>query len=53
VERLDATGHYDGSFAGGGLTSLPTDGTPAAVAVQADGKILVGGTTTATRWSGG
>jgi uncharacterized delta-60 repeat protein len=44
IGRVDATGHYDGSFTGGGVDVLPVAGAEAlALALQPDGKILVGG----------
>jgi uncharacterized delta-60 repeat protein len=44
IGRVDASGHYDGSFNGGGLSVLPLiEAVPFALALQPDGKILVGG----------
>jgi uncharacterized delta-60 repeat protein len=44
VGRLNASGHFDGSFTGGGVSVLPLPQTVAsALALQPDGKILVGG----------
>jgi uncharacterized delta-60 repeat protein len=46
VARLTSRGIYDGTFAGGGLTSVAggADGDAHALAVQPDGKIVVAGT---------
>jgi uncharacterized delta-60 repeat protein len=43
IGRLDAGGHFDGSFVGGGVDVVPAAGVPFAMALQPDGKILVGG----------
>jgi len=42
IGRLDASGHFDGTFPGGGQDFLPVAGIPEALALQPDGKILVG-----------
>ena len=49
VVRLTATGAFDTAFSGDGLTTVAFTGTEIAygLAIQADGKILVGGSTTA------
>jgi uncharacterized delta-60 repeat protein len=44
IGRVDASGHYDGSFNGGGVDVVPVaQALPLALALQPDGKILVGG----------
>ncbi|HEY2599991.1 MAG TPA: hypothetical protein VGI67_00435 [Thermoleophilaceae bacterium] len=43
VGRLNATGHFDGTFKGGGVDNTPVTASATAIALQPDGKILVGG----------
>jgi uncharacterized delta-60 repeat protein len=45
IGRLNATGHFDGTFTGGGQDIVPFAGVPTALALQPDGKVLVGGET--------